>query len=170
MDILEYILKFVNEDKKFGYKEMKNGTVLIGCVPEISNEFWMHQIYHPLTKEEIEKLEKETALSFPPSYKKLLTKCNGLFLLEGQMYIYGKAYLQKGMTREEQIYQPYDLREENDDPPFAIPSNLFYFGGTPKTIFVLDEKGHVLELNRRSKRQMNKWNSFEDWIFKVLPI
>ncbi|MBW0933480.1 SMI1/KNR4 family protein [Priestia megaterium] len=168
MHLLNSILNVIEKDKIHGFKKMSNGTLLIRRMTEIREDYWMHRIFHSLSEQEINSFEKDSNLKFPDVYKDFLKECNGIFLYGGLVYIYGKAYLKKGMSREEQMFQPYDLIEENEDPPCDIPENLFYFGGTPKTIFSLDRDNQVLEMRRKSGKVLKKWNNVEYWLSEML--
>lgn len=158
------LMEILEEYKPLGYKQMKNGTLLIGLNTEIRKDYWLHRLFTPLSSDQINSFEEESNLTFPPSYKKFLMEYNGVFLFGGYFYIYGKSFLEKGMSREEQLYQPYDLIEENDDPPIKIPDNLFYFGGSPDAIYVLDNNEIVMKLKRKSGKVISKWKTFEGWL------
>jgi SMI1-KNR4 cell-wall len=156
------LMKILEECKPLGHKKMKNGTLLIGLNTEIRNDYWLHRLFTPLTNDSIISIEKESNLTFPSVYKTFLREYNGVFLFGGYFYIYGKSFLEKGMSREEQLYQPYDLIEENEDPPLNIPDHLFYFGGSPNAIYVLDNNENVMKLNRKSGKLIGKWETFKD--------
>ncbi|WP_332698957.1 SMI1/KNR4 family protein [Halalkalibacter lacteus] len=168
MDYKEEILKFLEKYKSYGFKTLKNQTILINRHNENGVEDWKHIIYHPLDKQGIDLLEKERNKSLPLKYKEFLSYCNGCYLFNGNFYIYGKAFLEKGMSREEMLYQPYDLIEESEDPPCKIFDDLFYIGGTPETIFVLAIDESVVELKRRSGKLVSSYESFDSWLTKKL--
>ncbi|KAB7709066.1 hypothetical protein F9802_02780 [Bacillus aerolatus] len=164
MDYRAEILHIIEKEKMLGFKTLKNKTVLINKTYETGVEGWVHHIFHPLLPADVDLLENESKKRFPESYKNFLSLCNGVFLFGGNFYIYGKSFLEKGMSREEQLYQPYDLIEETEDPPCQIPDDLFYFGGTPKTIFAIEAAGGVVELTRRSAKLVSRYESFDSWL------
>ncbi|KXH87241.1 SMI1/KNR4 family protein [Sporosarcina sp. HYO08] len=168
MDYRTEILHIIEKEKILDFKTLKNKTVLINKAYETGVEGWVHHIFHPLPPSDIDLLEKKTKKKFPEPYKKFLSLCNGIFLFGGDFYIYGKGFLEKGMSREEQLYQPYDLIEEIEDPPCKIPGDMFYFGGTPKTIFAIEVDGSVVELTRRSAKLVFRYESFDCWLMKKI--
>jgi len=168
MNYKNEILSVLENDKVLGFKTLTNKTILINKTDETGVENWIHHIFHPLQVSEIDFLEKMSKRIFPESYRIFLTQCNGVFLFGGNFYIYGKAFFKKGMSRDEMLYQPYDLIQESEDPPCKIPVELFYFGGTPETVFALNLDGSVLELKRRSGKPVSRSDSFDIWLIEKL--
>lgn len=164
------IIKVLEEWKVTGYKEMKNGTLLIGLNTEIRKDFWVHRIYSSLSNDQINNFESEANIKFPDAYKRFLNRCNGIFLFGGYLYIFGRSRLEKGMSKEEQMFQPYDLIEENDDPPFKIPDHLFYFGGSPDAIYALDRDENVVKLKRKSGKIISQWPDLQKWLISEITI
>ncbi|WP_235420794.1 SMI1/KNR4 family protein [Jeotgalibacillus soli] len=158
----------MDEDIKQGFKTLKNKTILINRHSENGVENWKHIIYHRMEKKEIDLLEKQVNKPFSKEYKEFLSHCNGCFLFNGNFYIYGKAFLEKGMSREEMLYQPYDLVEEREDPPCKVSDELFYFGGTPESIFAYTNNASIVELKRRSGKLISTYDSFDDWLINKL--
>lgn len=168
MNLKEKITVSVESWKKAGFKETKNGTILIAIDKEISNNFWVHQLYPPLSNDQVNLLENELNHKFPDVYREFLNHYNGIFLFGGHLYIYGRSFLEKGMSHEEEMFQPYDLIEENEDPPFNIPSHLFYFGGSPEAIYVIDDEEKIFKLKRGSGKKLFEWINFESWLYSEL--
>lgn len=168
MDYKDEILSVVEKDKVLGFKTLKNKTILINKTYATGVENWIHHIFHPLQVSDIDSLEKLSKRIFPEPYRIFLSQCNGAFLFGGNFYIYGKSFLIKGMSREEMLYQPYGLIEESEDPSCKIPVELFYFGGTPETVFALDLDSSVVELKRRSGKFVSRFENFDTWLMEKL--
>jgi len=100
----EKIETSVEDWKAAGFKKLKNETVLIAIDRGISNTFWVHQLYTPLSKDQVSLLEKELNHKLPDAYKEFLSNYNGIFLFGGNLYIYGRSFLEKGMSYEEEMF------------------------------------------------------------------
>lgn len=162
MNYKEIVLKKLSCENLIS-KILRTKTLIFAYDTSEDEKNYNFAVYHPLEHKIIEELASSFEF-FPEEYKEFLSECNGLFLYGGNFYMYGKAFLEKGMTWEEQIYQPYDLVEENEDPPFKVNPNYFYFGGTPNSIFVYERNGVIMEISRKSKKQINIFSDLKTLI------
>lgn len=69
------------------------------------------------------------------------------------------------MTREEQIFQPLDLKLEQKYLK-GLPEEFFYFGqSNEKFIYVISrENEHILEIDLKKNQFTKQWNSMFEWL------
>ncbi|MBM7650998.1 SMI1/KNR4 family protein [Neobacillus cucumis] len=151
--------------KKYGYKKLKNGTELFVIKDSEKPDKWFHALYGALSEEEILEFESSTNTAFPPAYKEFLKEYNGIRIFENNIIIYGRNVLRKGMTREEQIFQPLDLKLEQKYLN-GLPEEFFYFGQSDeKFIYVISsENEHILEIDIKKNQFTNQWTSIYEWL------
>ncbi len=113
MNELEKILQIVYKAKSFGYTKLMNGTELVGNLPQIGPDAVFHELFPPLSPEEINDLETKLNFKFPPELKKFYLYFNGMNLFSDTIYMYGKRrnYIRKG----DESRQPYDILTQNID-------------------------------------------------------
>lgn len=151
--------------KKHGYKKLKSGTELFVIKDPEKPDKWFHALYGPLSDEEIQEFELSTNSTFPLIYKEFLKEYNGIQIFENNIMIYGRNILRKGMTREEQIFQPLDLKLEQKYLK-GLPEEFFYFGqSNEKFIYVISRKNeHILEIDLKKNQFTKQWNSMLEWL------
>lgn len=144
----EKYLSGLEELYKEDKKKLRTGTTLYG---NLYDSRWHTIIKKPLTFDEIKSLENEVGI-LPNQYKELLLFTNGCYLFD-LLRIAGKQDGYRGMTEEEQIYEPISLR--NIQPYLGkrkLPENLFIFADSMVrgSLFAFNENNQILELNYRN--------------------
>ena len=83
----DLIYRFQN----LGIEESQStSAILIGKAPHIAPEAWLNTLYPPLSKNDVQALEKELGMEIPIDYKKfLLDVSNGLDILVGTFCLDG---------------------------------------------------------------------------------
>jgi hypothetical protein len=163
MDYLEIVLQTIDSYKHLGERVLSNGTRLVGHVPHIAPEAWLHEVYRPLSDKEVRKAETALHCTMPAVFSDFLQRCNGLGLFSGSLSIYGlrSSYERTG----DAVWQPFDISTPNVDerPRGSKPSFLFVGGysedGSKLYIDNVDLK--VYRCKQRSAKPINQWPSFE---------
>src|SRR5260370_567535 len=79
-----------------GFKQVPNGTLLIGKLPPLPDgsgaHAYLHALYAPITAEQIDTLEKKIARTIPADVRGLLQHCNGLSLFFDSLAITGLRF------------------------------------------------------------------------------
>ena len=99
-----------------GFKQVSNGTLLIGKLPPLPDgsgaHAYLHVLYAPINGEQIDMLEKKIARSIPANIRDLLQHCNGLSLFCGSLSIGGLRFNYSRKLSDEER-QPVSLEYGN---------------------------------------------------------
>ena len=156
----EIILKHL----KLGFKELDNGTKLIGHIPQLAEMAYLHIIFAPLSNKDIIKLEKSLNTDIPDIYKEFLCLTNGLSVFSESLTLdgYRKDYSRIG----DDMWQPFDLDIPNvaERLPDAEPSFFFIGGyGYDGSLLYIDKKTNIVyRCLDYASNQLNKWDDFEN--------
>lgn len=100
-----------------GFKQVSNGTLLIGKLPPPPDGIggihaYLHALYAPITSEQIDTLGKKIARTIPADIRDLLQHCNGLSLFAGSLSIGGLRFNYSRKLSDEER-QPVSLEYGN---------------------------------------------------------
>lgn len=144
-----------------------NGTILVCHVPHVAPEAWLHEIYSPLTEEDILKLEKELQKSLPTDLKQFYTFANGINIFSDSLSIWGQrnSYEREG----EAIFLPYDMVSLNEENNWYCPKGWIYFGsyswdGSQMVFDLTSDKKKILRVKNGSTEILNEWSTFSEWL------
>ena len=156
------VRNIVERWRHLGSRTLENGTQLIGHVPHVAPEAWLHNLFAPLTKKEIGKVEKELSCSLPDVFAEFLQIYNGLDLFSSTLSIYG---LRKNYNRQgDDVWQPFSISDPNlyERPKDAKPSQLFIGGYNwdGSKLYLNMETGEVIRCSKQSVRPLNHWSDF----------
>lgn len=155
------LLDILHKADNLGQKTIdKTGAQLIGHVPHVAPEAWYHNIFKPLTEEEIKFLEDKIKINFPDTFKDFLKFSNGIKIFSNEISIHGKRdnYNREG----DDVWQPFDILTINIDerPKDANSSYLFigsyYDDGSQLYIDCDTEKVYRCEPGL-SQKKLNMW-------------
>ena len=152
--------------KILGERQLPNGTRLIGHVPHVAPEAWLHEIFPPLDKGGIDKLEAGLKMSIPTDYKEFLSVANGLMLFSCRLSLDGlrTSYVRTG----DEAIQPFSLLTPNtfERPKDALPSYLFIggYGQDGSRLYIDGETSKVFRAARRTSTPLNEWKNFEEML------
>ncbi|MDQ3996486.1 MAG: SMI1/KNR4 family protein [Gemmatimonadota bacterium] len=152
----------IESARALGSRRLDDGTELIGHVPHVAPEAWLHILFPALTPEEIRQVEAEIGRPLGPTFSSVLAMHNGLSLFSDSLYIYGhrKSVRRTGAA----VRQPFSIRTPNtlERPKDAAPSHLFVGGyesdGSHLYIDLRDSR--VCRCTRRSAAPLNAWDDF----------
>ncbi len=160
------LLGIVEQARGLGSLVLANGTQLIGHVPHIAVEGYLHEIYPGLSGDQILLLERSLANSvIPQEYKSFLGVMNGATLFSGALWFggYRRDYSRTG----DDCRQPYGLDYFNVlARPRDARNGEFFIGGFDDehgSLLYLRE-GLVFRCSRASSRPAHEWVGFWDML------
>ncbi len=162
MSGFETILQTISQAKSFGFRVLANGTHLYGQVPHVAPEAWLHQVFAPLTEQEIVWLEEKMKLPIPHDLRQFFLLANGVGLFSVSLSIYGKktSYVRSG----DDAWQPFCILSANtlERPTHAKPSQIVIGGyqDDGSLLFLDLEDGTAFRTRSRSKKILNQWPDF----------
>jgi len=160
---IKNILNNLYEAETWGGKVVqKNGTIILGKVPHLGPEAWLHEIYAPLNEQEIKSLELNLKMNLSTSIKDFYRCCNGLSIFSDELRLYG---YQKIFTRSiEADREPYSIILKNVEERLKDAKKEYLFLGSYKEdgsqIIYNQLNGKVVRSERyASKKILNEWEN-----------
>lgn len=163
MEHLQNTIRIMESYNHLGTKTLEIGTRLIGHVPHVAPEAWLHIIFAPLTLSDIRRIEAEIETSLPDVFSFFLLLCNGLSLFSGNLDIYGlrKSFVRTG----DAAWQPFSITTVNtiERPRKAKPSFVFIGGysNDGSLLYIDKDDLQVYRCKQRSTKPLNQWANFE---------
>lgn len=155
------VMRIVEESRGLGSRVLANGTQIIGHVPHVAVEGYLHEIYPGLSDAEIETLETGTLRRpIPEVYKAFLKVTNGATFFVAELALDG-ARTDYSRTGDE-CRQPFDLEMPNlYGRPRDARNGEFFIGGYREDgslLYLRD--GRVFRCSRKSVNPLNEWSGF----------
>jgi hypothetical protein len=163
MDYLDTVLETMNQYTHLGTRILGNGTTLIGHVPHLAPEAWLHTIFTPLNSEELNQVASAVGGKIPSVFASFLLRCNGLRLFSCSVTIDG---LRTSFARTgDAVWQPFSIRTPNVDerPRWAKPT-FFFVGGYQwdgSLLYLDNSNQQVFRCRTKSSKVLTEWPSFE---------
>jgi len=157
MEEATIIIDTINQHVSLGQKRLENNTYLIGKVPHIAQEAWLHAIYPPITMEEINSLP----INIPDVYIEFLLQMNGASLFSSALELFGKRFNNKRDVISN--WQPFNIITlNNENIAHNESDNQFYFGcySSDGSILYLDASSKVCRCDRYNFDIKNIWPDF----------
>ena len=166
INYLEKVYTYIYQAKNLGFQKLDNGTELIGRVPHIAPQAWLHAIFAPLNHKQIILLETDMQTSIPLVLKEFYLLNNGLDLFSSSISFYGlrTSYERKG----DAVWQPFDIILPNtygrsdDSNMDELCFGGYGFDGSDLYINTITLK--VYRRMPESSVILNTWNSFEEMV------
>jgi len=151
-------------------RTLENGTLLLGKVPHVGTKAYLHKIYAPLSNESLSDLRKILNREIPLVYCDFLHHANGLSIFSDSLALYGMRFNNK--RDGDDIYQPYHLDILNVKEPIkGSGESCFYIGSYSadgSRLYIDGENGSVFRCSRNSPTPLNRWETFEEMLFKEI--
>ena len=162
VDSFETVLQIIDTAKSTGFRQLASGAKLYGHVPHVAPEAWLHQLYAPLSEQDIDSVEGRIGQTIPRVFRDFLHLTNGIDLFSGSLSIYGKrsSYARTG----DEAWQPFCIVTANtlDKPIHAKPWQLivgsYRSDGSLISLDVRD--GTAFRTRARSAKVLNRWVDF----------
>ena len=166
MDYLNKIFSITDRAKILGVRELPGGGKLLGHIPHVAPEAWLHEVFAPLNDKNLNQIEMEIKKPIPFVFREFLKKVNGLMLFSCSLSIYGYRV---GFARSgEAVWQPFSLVTPNTiERPKDAKESLFCIGGygwDGSRLYIDGATLKVFRAERRSTAPINEWNTFEDML------
>jgi hypothetical protein len=162
MEYLEKILEIIKKAEKLGARELADGTNLIGHVPLVAPEAFLHIIFRKLNDLEIAKMEKSLQRKLPSELKEFYREMNGLEVFSRSLTIYGSRenYARTG----DLVWQPFSILERNVFMRVIdAPDDAIFFGSYCQgrcLLFTSYLGGKVYGCSRDDAKPLNEWRDF----------
>jgi hypothetical protein len=162
VDAFDRVLEIIEQSKTFGFRQLATGAKLYGHVPHVAPEAWLHQLYAPLSDEDILSLEEKMGETLPSDFRLFLHLANGVGLFSASLSIYGKrtSYSRSG----DEAWQPFCIVTANtfDKPVYAQPGQLVVgsYRNDGSLVFLDVNNETAFRTKSRSKKILNRWANF----------
>jgi len=159
MGYFDELLNLIDKYKRLGIHELSNGTKLIGHVPHIGPDAYLHIIFPGLSGDEITKIEEEIQRPLPTPLKEFLVYSNGIDLFSGAFSISG--YRNNYVRTGDESIQPFSITtpnvEErlNDAPHEAVFFGFYDWDGSSTWMVPSDQK--VYRCSIESAEPISDW-------------
>lgn len=146
--------------KALGETALPDGTRLIGRVPHVGSEAWLHVVFRALEPAEISGLEAQVGRSLPSDYRAFLGEANGLSLFSDELSFYGlrTSYDRTGSG----AIQPYSLVTPNvKERPKTLPTDAIvvatYRWDGSRVYMRTSKPGPLIRCERGGGPSLNEW-------------
>lgn len=141
----------------------ETGAHLIGHVPHVAPEAWLHIIWEPLS--DIREAKERIGKDVPAAFVEFLSLSNGLSMFSDAISIYG---VRKNWKRTgDWIFQPFDLKLPNNrERPLGLPKSFVVVGsyGWDGSKICLSETGEVVRCERWGGKILYSWPEFSSML------
>ncbi len=159
MDITSIFQK-LSKYKHLGIEHTNNGATLIGKLPKLASEAWLHQSFKGLNEGELKELEVDLTTNIPEDFRSFLRATNGLNLFSTTISIFGRR---KSNSRDAYNFEPFDIKTPNlFERPKDAKKNCLFIGSynwDGSLIFIeFGETDTVYRCERYSStNKLNSW-------------
>lgn len=165
MNYLKQLIDNLEEQySALGARTLANGARLIGNVPHIAPEAYLHYVYPGLNSNEIQQLESEIKRKLPETLRAFYAQCNGLDLFAGSLSIFGlRDLFMEGEAGD--VGQPFSMEIPNVDERLADADDSFVFFGfydwDGSQLYATPSSPRIIRCSRKSAKPLNTWPSLE---------
>jgi hypothetical protein len=167
MHYLQETFAVLKQADRLGSRVLENGTRLIGHVPHVGPEAWLHKIFAPISDRQIDELENDVAIKLPEVFRDFLTLTNGLSMFSGNLSIYG---LRSSWERTgDAAGQPFSIVTPNTVERLVNAKKSFLFLGGYRSgkgyyLYIDTNDLAIYRCSRQSAIPLQKWNSFPEML------
>jgi hypothetical protein len=160
----------VEQARTFGYRQLSDGTELVGHTPHVGPDAWFHVVFPPIAPATIDQVEHEIGRSLPGPYREFLQAMNGVSLFAGSMSLYG--HRRNFQRTGDAVWQPFSIRTPNTvERPRDAAAHLVFVGGYKADGSRLYIDGETLQVHlslRESTGPVATWKSFSTFLEEEL--
>ena len=155
---LAAVFRVIAAAEPLGTRTTGAGARLIGHVPHVAPEAYLHTTFASLADPQISALEAAIGRPIPASYRELLGVTNGLSLFSGSLNVYG---LRASYTRVgDAAWQPFSAIEPNTlERPRGLPREAVIVGGYSGdgSLVYVRADDSVARCDRDVATSLNEW-------------
>lgn len=168
MEKYQKIKDLILSDSHLGKEKLNNGTLLIAKAPLIAPQAWLHNLYLPLTLNEVDKIENEINAKIPNVYKDfLLNFGNGISIFVTGLKLFG---LRQNKTNTlEDVWQPFSIIDANT---FQRPKNannkffIAFYSFDGSQAYMEQDSEEVFRCGRYDATPIESWNNLSEFLEK----
>jgi len=163
MNYLQTVFEIMESSAHLGARDLENGARLIGHVPHVAPEAWLHARYKPLSHAEVASVEDEIGTQLPGTFASFLMTTNGLSLFSYSLSIDGRRWSYERVG--DAVWQPFSIITPNvPERPRHSKRSFVFVGGYrfDGSLLYIDKSDlKVYRCRNRSAKPLNGWPSFE---------
>jgi hypothetical protein len=162
-EYLQAVYAITDQAKAFGHRVLPNGTELVGHVPHVAPQAWLHQVFAPLAEAELLAWEQALGGSFPPALRAFYRHHNGLNLFSRELSLHGRrhSYERTG----DAVWQPFDLEYQNRYRRGGpVPGRLFLDGNEDVLWLSLDLHTQAVQRTTADGTVIQEWPGFAEML------
>ncbi|MFT8319898.1 MAG: hypothetical protein ABF649_03235 [Bacillus sp. (in: firmicutes)] len=164
---LKLLLNHLDKYKELGYKKTPYSYQYNLKREILGDKIYDHYIYRGLNSSEIENLSSK--LVIPNGYQEFLQEVNGVIFFEGEISLFGRNHLVKGMSRDEQTQQPKNIIEENEYATFNKGEYLLIGESYEEEIYLIDKKSNnTLAVSLNTQEVIGEFYNFPSFLEYLL--
>ncbi|MGH7719354.1 MAG: SMI1/KNR4 family protein [Gemmatimonadaceae bacterium] len=156
------VYQVLDAARALGSRVLRDGTELIGHVPHIAPEAWLHVLFPGLDAADIRQTGEEAGHRMEPSFARFLAYHNGLSVFSGALYLYGLR--KRNRRRDLDDWEPFSIGVPNvkERPKDAQGTHLFVGGYSDdgSRLYVDTATAVVYRCARHSVEPWQFWPSF----------
>lgn len=165
MNYFSEIMEKTSKWKYLGERTTENGALLIGHVPHVGGQAYLHVFHKPLTDTEINDVQQGIPVKIPLYYKEFLKYTNGVHFFSGSLSLFG---LRVSWGRDVEERQPFCIKgANNEERPKDAKPNMFFFGfykWDGSLLFGMSDSNMIYRCQGDNLVVLNEWCSFEQMI------
>jgi len=166
MNSFAQVLKFLEKARHLGSVE-QDGVQLIGHVPHVAPEAYLHLVFPGLNDKEVEQLDVEIRRRLPAWLRDFYRRANGIDMFSGTLSIHG---LRRYLIDDNGAPQPFSLSLINVDErvPGAPDDCIFFatYGFDGSLLCTLGKGNQVYRTGRETFEILNRWKTFSSAIIE----
>lgn len=165
---IETLVGVVRAAETLGNRLLPDGTRLIGAIPHVGPDAWLHVLFPGLKRSEFREVEQSLGGPLPDELRQFYRRFNGLSLFNDALSIFG---LRKTPGRsDDAAWQPYSILTPNgpERPPDA-PSDAFFFSGygwDGSLVYVVPSENRIVRCLKSSAKPLNEWADLSEFLSK----
>jgi hypothetical protein len=161
---LQTVYGVTDRAKALGHRVLDNGTELVGHVPHVAPQAWLHTLFAPLPAADIAAWEQARGGTFPPALRAFFAHHNGLNLFSTGLALNGKrhSYERTGDAAR----QPFDFDDLNryHAPRGMRAGHLCMEGNDDHHWIWLDLATHAVRRHTSDGALVQEWPGFEEML------
>lgn len=163
---IEVVLRVAGTAEPLGGRVLSDGTRLIGAIPHVGPDAWLHALFPGLREPELRQLEESLGGPLPCELREFYRRFNGLSLFNDALSIFGLR--QKLGRTGDAAWQPFSILTPNgpERPPDSPPGLTFIggYGWDGSLVFIGPSDKRVVRCLKTSSTPLNQWANLGEFL------